>query len=98
MSKIALSVVTAASLALATAALAQAPAPTPQTPPPANQMNAQKMTEAQVRTTLQSKGYTSIDKVEAKGTDFEVQAKKGTSSVKLLVDGNTGAVKSETPG
>jgi hypothetical protein len=99
MSKTALPVITAVALALSTAAFAQAPTPAPQQPPAqANPMGAQKMTEAQLRTSLQSKGYTQIDKVEAKGADFEVQAKKGTASVKLLVDGATGTVKSETPG
>jgi hypothetical protein len=97
-------IIAAAALALSTSAFAQVtpPAtPAPQTPAqmaPGAPGAATHMTEAQVRTSLQTKGYTSIDKVEAKGMDYEVQAKKGTQSFKLLVDGMTGTVKSETPG
>lgn len=96
MSKITLSAVVAAtSLALATAAMAQTPAPAPMQTAP---MNAPKVTEAQLRTNLQAQGYSQIDKIELKGNEYDVMAKKGTQSYKLTVDAATGQVKSATPG
>lgn len=59
---------------------------------------APKFSEALVRSSLQAQGYDRIDKVELKGANYEVQARKGTQMFKLEVDATTGQVKSTTPG
>lgn len=107
-------IVTATSLALAGAALAQQPpanpapgqgqmnqnqmTPKPNAPMNTPAQNSGRVTEAQLRTNLQAQGYSQIDKVELKGNEYDVTAKKGTQSFKLTVDAMTGQVKSANPG
>ena len=56
------------------------------------------VSEAQVRATLQARGYTRIAGPELRGENFEVKAMKEGQRFTVVVDAETGQVKAETVG
>jgi hypothetical protein len=82
----------AAPLAVASLALAQSPtpAPRPTTPPSAQPPQAEKLTEAEIRQGLETKGYTDVRTVQSNGDEYQVEAKKDGRPVMLVVNARTG--------
>jgi hypothetical protein len=79
-------------LAIASLALAQSPTPQPRpmTPPTAQPPQAEKLTEAEIKTGLESKGYTDVRTVQSNGDEYQLEANKDGRKVTLLVNARTG--------
>lgn len=70
------------------------PAGTPGAAPQQMQTPAAgRMSEAQIRSSLEAQGYTQITKAELKSMDYEVTAMKDGKTVQLMVDSTTGKIR-----
>jgi hypothetical protein len=80
-------------LAVASLALAQSPTPQqprPMSPPTTQPPQAEKLTEAEIKTGLESKGYTDVRTVQSNGDEYQLEANKDGRKVTLLVNARTG--------
>jgi hypothetical protein len=57
-----------------------------------------KVSEAEVRSTLQAEGYTEVDILQLEGATYDVQARKDGQNYVLEVDVLTGKIKSRVRG
>lgn len=83
----ALAVPLAASLAWAQS---PTPAPRPVTPPTATPPQAEKLSEAEIRQGLETKGYTDVRTIQSNGDEYQLEAKRDGRVVMLVVNARTG--------
>lgn len=92
MKKSILAAATALPLALAVAvpAMSQTTPPSPAAPPGTGAPVADKLSEPEIRSALESQGYSNIRTIKSDGDQYQMQAQHNGKPVVLLVDARTG--------
>ncbi len=90
MRKSILAAATAIPLAVAAPAMAQSTPPSPAAPPGTGAPAADKLSEPEIRSALESQGYSNIRTIKSDGDQYQMQAQHNGKPVMLVVDARTG--------